>query len=431
MVFGKWMVYLITVLAAWGMLLVYPAAAENDASVSPALEILAEQCTVAMSESDGREIGFEANDFEKALNLSRISSIKVTSLPERSDGILYLGDSEVREGQVISRANISYMKFVFMNEEVRDTSFCFSTNLGTYDIPCSLYRLEYENLRPTVSVADDLSLTVGTYRDITVYGKMDAYDPDGDQLVFEIVDYPEHGLLIVTDSNSGDYKYIPDAGYTGNDSFRYVVVDRYGSYSSSAEVCLNVTQQSNALVYRDLEDHASHVAAISLTEQGIIASSALDGQYYFNPEARVTRAEFLVMAMKTLGIDHLSGEEKSVFSDDEDISDEHRGYVNAAQKLGYICGKINGDGQLVFAPNDGITRAEAATILQNMTSFAVPVIKPLFLDLGTVPAWAKDAVYALTSSGIMTYSGGYVSADSVVSKAQCAEMLYRLALTRG
>ena len=427
MVLGKWFALTATVMTMLFVCFALPSSAEDsDSLVSPALEFLAEQSGMAKAGVTGEDISFLADDFERALNVSRISSLTVTSLPERSDGILYLGDSEVSEGQVISRANISYLKFVFMSEDVTDSAFCFSTNHGVYNIECAMYSLEYENERPVVSSASDLTLAVGTYKNVAVYGRMDAYDPEGDAMVYEIIEYPEEGILLLTDKASGDYKYIPSAGYTGKDSFRYVVVDQYGNYSAAAEVSLEVTQQGNSLVYCDLEDSASHVAAISLTERGIMASAELDGQYYFYPSAEVTRAEFLVMAMKTLGIENPVSGESTVFADDNEIPTEYRGYINTAQKLGYVCGRINDTGELVFAPNDGITRAEAATMIHNMVSLDIPVIKPMFVDLGTVPVWAKDAVYAMTSAGIMSYSGGYVAADSVVTRGQCAEMLYML-----
>lgn len=393
--------------------------------VSPALMILAEQSGMAKA-SNEMEIVFSADDFEKALNVSSISYVTVEVLPERADGILYLGESEVQEGQLISRANIPHLKFVFMNKDIKESAFCFTTNHGMWDIKCSLFTLEYHNECPTVSSVSDLALTVGTYSDVAVYGQLDAYDPDGDAMVYEIVEYPSDGLLIVSDKTTGSYKYIPQSNATGADVFRYVAVDRYGNYSKSARVTIEVAKRGSAPVYHDLEDRASHVAAITLTEQGIMSSTELDGRYYFYPEQQVTRAEFLTMAMKTLGVQAADDTATTVFSDDADISSQYRGYINTAQKLGYVCGRINEAGDLLFAPNDGITRAEAAKMIQNMISLEIPVIKPMFVDSGTVPAWAKDAVFAMTSAGIMTYSGGYVSADSVITREECAQMLYML-----
>ncbi len=424
MAFGKWLTYLISLSVTVFLFLVHPIAAKSTDAVSPALEILAHNSIVSMATYGDRELGFEAEDFERALNVSQVTSIVIQEVPSRSDGILYLGDNEVHAGQIISRANIPYLKFVFMNTEIQNSKFCFSTNLGNHHIPCSVYALTGENLSPIISSANQPSFAVGTFCDVTFHGKLDAYDPEGDVLVYEIVSYPEHGLLVFNNERSGDYRYIPEAGYSGRDSFCYVAVDQYGNYSGRAEVVVDVARQGLSLTYCDLENSTAHVAAISLTERGIMASSTLNGQYYFYPQMQVTRSEFLVMTMQLLGIKGTDDGSGTVFADDSEIPLEHRSYVNMAQKLGYVCGRINKNGELIFAPNEGITRAEAALMVYNMVSLDIPVIKPLFVDGNTVPPWAKDAVYSAVSSGILTYKNGYVAADEIVDRGQCAEMLY-------
>lgn len=406
-----------------------PLSAKQETAVSPALHILAAQNSVAKAGLVGEDIVFSADDFEKALNISTLSAVTVSELPAKTDGILYLGGSEVSEGQLVSTANLSHLRFVFSGEDVTDSSFCFSTNLGAYEIRCDLYALKYENAAPVILTSEATAVSVSTYKNVTVHNRMEAYDPDGDAMVFEILSFPQNGKLTVTDRTTGEYHYTPNSGYTGEDSFRYVVADKYGNYSSSAEVSLSVTSQRNSLVYGDMERNASHVAAISLTEQGIMTATELDGSYYFQPDAEVSRAEFLTMVMKCMEIEPIYAE-KTVFSDDADILAEHRSYVDTAQRLGHVCGKLNEAGELIFAPNDAITRAEAATILQNMMDLDVPVFKPFLMDANTVPVWAKDAVYALSAAGILEHDGGYVSGDSAVTKDVCAEMLYRLRMAR-
>lgn len=414
-------------LMAFALLCLLPlvASAKNDAPVSPALSVLSKGSCMAVSSVSDDEIVLAPSDFEKFLNVSYVSSITVEELPERSDGILYLGGSEVSVGQVISRAEIPYMRFVFMNEDVANSSMIFSTNHGPYSMTCSFYRLAYENRCPVISYTEDGTLAVSTYRDISVYGKMDAYDPDGDELTYEVVSYPQNGLLFLTDSQGG-YKYVPSSRFLGEDHFSYVAVDRYGNYSEVTEVVLSVSSAPFSQVYSDLLESEIHVAAISLTDKGVMSSTELGGTYYFYPNAEVTRAEFVAMAMKTMNI-HVSGENsRTVFTDDGEIPEAYRGYVNLAQKLGYVCGKLDENGNLFFDPNTGITRAEAVTILYNMVDLEIPVIKPLFADMDTVPVWARDAVYAAAHCGLMTRNGGYIEATGTLTRADAALMLYEL-----
>ena len=401
----------------------------DDPMVSPALAVLAERSSMAKAGLVGSEVGFEAEDFERALNVSAVTSITVTSLPERADGILYFGGNEVTVGQTISRANISYLTFSFMSEEITDSAFRFSTNHGAYDMECAVYCLKYENRSPVISSVSETVASVSTYKNISVFGKMDAYDPDGDKLSFQVISYPKNGLLIA-DSDEGTYQYIPVNGFTGADGFRYVAVDQYGNYSKPLQVTLNVTQPKTTLVYSDLMERESHVAAIAMTERGIMASSELNGTYYFYPDEEVTRAEFLVMAMKTMGIRRGVSEEATVFADDSEIPLEFRGYIAEAQKLGYVCGRLNEENALVFCPNDKITRYEAAVMLYNINEMELPVIKPTFADANAVPVWAREAVYSMTAAGILTDEKGYIDADATVTREQAAQMLYRLGVTQ-
>lgn len=399
------------------------SAKTGEGVVSPALNVLSSRAYMAQSCLSGEELGFSADDFARALNVSSVSWITVKKLPERADGLLYLGGSEVVEGQTISRENLPYLKFVFMSDDIKDSAFCFSSDLGDYEIECRLYSLSYANRAPLIISADVAAAK--TYRDVTVFGSMNAYDPDGDSLRYEVISYPQNGSLILLDAATGAYRYQPDQGFAGQDSFRYVAVDRYGNYSQSATVSVTVSSTRTSLVYADLEARDDHVAAIAMTECGVMASVEQDGNYYFYPEQSVTRAEFLAMAMRTLGIE-AGGAEKTVFADDGEIPDKLRGFVDVAEKLGYVCGRIDGEGRLVFAPNEPITRLEAAVMIYNMTDVAVPTVSIDLGGLSSVPAWAENAVLSVVSCGILSMEDGCLSTNMTITRGQAAQMLYRL-----
>ena len=70
-------------------------------------------------------------------------------------------------------------------------------------------------------------------------------NPDGDALVYEIVSYPKHGSVILSDAVSGKYIYRPTAGYTGKDSFKYTARDEWGNYAGEAEVRVTVSRFSD------------------------------------------------------------------------------------------------------------------------------------------------------------------------------------------
>lgn len=401
-------------------------AAENEAVVSPALNVLSEESYVAMSCVGERTMSFDADSFERALDLSYVSTITVTRLPEKSEGTLYLGSKEVSVGQTVSRANIGYLNFEFSEESSNKSAFCFSANQGGYDIKCYVFSLKHQNEAPVHRI--DGAKQVSTYKNINLYGRLDAYDAEGDRVIFELTKAPKNGRLEL--SADGEYVYIPSAGYVGSDSFKLVVQDEYGNYSGEREIKLNVELQKSSVVFSDISDDKHHIAAIAMTEKGIMSAQEVDGKFYFYPDAELGRLEFLVMAMKNMGIEVSAEEEKTPFADDSLIPASLKGYVNTAVKLGIVSGRINSAGEPVLAPNDKITRAEAAVMLNNMVELDTPVLKPVFADSNALPAWAEDAVYCLVYNGIMPKENGYVSASYLLDRDEAAYMLYMLTLTK-
>ncbi len=398
----------------------------NTQKVSVGLDVLAERAEMVKTGLVGGEISFGAEDFERALNLSKISDITITKLPSAADGTLYLGTGKVSVGQVISAANLSYLKFASQSAAIRDSFFCFSVD-GDYEITCDLRMVESVNYSPSVSSVDDAILAVSTYKNITLYGSLSSHDPEGDAVRYEIVTRPKNGLLVSLDEACSTYRYMPNAGYTGKDSFRYVAIDRYGNYSEAATVSLNV--EDTKMVFGDLSESAYYVPAINLVDAGIMASTKVGETHYFYPEKTVSRMDFLAMAMKIMNIKVTAPAKQTVFADDAAIPTSMKPYVNTAERMGYICGKINEKGELVFAPDDAITIAEAAVILANMTKIDVPTIAPSLAEGSQVPAWAEDAVFAMASAGILSNMGEAIDAGADLSRGMGAQMLYALART--
>lgn len=400
----------------------FVSAEENAPIVSPALCVISSESYVAMSCVAETTLGFDADSFEKALDLSYISSVTVTRLPSKDEGTLYLGSSEVAEGQTVSRANIGYLNFEFSEKSDGESRFCFYTDQGGHEIECRLFSLKHKNSAPEHRIKG--AEQVSTYKNVNLYGKLDVYDAEGDKVIFEMVKAPRNGLLKL--SSDGEYVYEPTLGYVGNDSFKYVVQDEYGNYSTLREIELEVELQSSSVVFSDLANDKYHIAAINLTEKGITAAQEVDGKYYFYPDAELGRLEYLVMAMKNVGIEVNDSGSTTVFADDSQIPAGLKGYVNTAVELGIISGRINEKGEPVFSPNVKITRAEAAVMLNNMAELDMPVLKPVFADSNAMPAWAEDAICCLVYNEIMPNENGYASASQLLCKDEGVYMLYML-----
>ena len=409
-----------TCLSVGGM--VCSAQTEEIPVVSYGLNVLAASTDMAASAPVGNEIVFSADAFERALNLSKVEYITVKSIPQATEGELLLGSTRVAAGQTVSAQNLSYMTFHAATDDVVSASFTFTANGSATAMVCRMYLMNETNYTPTVSMASGLSLNVSTHKGLSAHGSLSAYDPDGDSLIFEIVSYPENGSVRLTDSTLGTYIYTPKSGYVGNDSFSYIARDKYGNYSASATVNLKVTVSGTSVTYADMKDSEAYNAALTLTEAGVMSGTQVGNQYYFYPDAKVSRVEFLVMAMNAVGITEVPACEHTVFADDADIPPSMKGYVAAAHELGYISGSLDA-GVLSFLPNENITRAQAAVILGNIVGLSEVAVTPTFADTSEIPVWAKDAIYSLNSVGIMQSNRGYMTPTAKVTRAETAQML--------
>lgn len=391
-------------------------------AISPGIFVVAERGGMAKAGLRGSELVFDRSDFSRALNVSRVSEITLTSVPPASEGKLLVGNTVLCEGQTVSGSNISLISFRAASPEVGLTSFRFSPDGAAYDLECTLYFLDEPNYAPTVSIAPAASLDVSTYENVTHFGKLSAYDSDGDECYFEIISQPKNGIVVMSNIGSGEYVYIPDEGYVGKDKFCYVAHDKYGNYSASAEVSVSVSRVALASSFSDMQNSDAHAAAIRMTEEGIMSGTQIGDGYYFQPSRAVSRSEFVVLAMQTLGIKEVNSLRVTDFADDSDIPTSMKGYVAAAYELEYIEGSFV-DGKRCFLPNESITRAEAAVIVGRMLEVATPVINPEIADGEEIPAWAESSVYSLCSLGLLDTEGGEVRATDVMSRADTAKLL--------
>lgn len=401
----------------------------NRGDISSALDTIAKDNAMAKSTLKGGVISFDASDFARATNLSKIDSITVTKLPPISDGELRVGSSVLTSSQKLSASSVRLLSYE-PKGDIRTSEFYFTVNDYPTELCCKLYVLDEKNYAPTLSSVPDSALSVSTFENISLYGTLPCYDPDGDKTFIEVVSYPKKGLLVLDDKETGAYRFIPNDDFKGKDSFTYVARDMYGNYSPSATVSLTVKESSVSVSYTDLIDSRYHNAAIAMTEKGVMSGTQIGNQSYFYPAREVSRAEFVAMAMTSAGITRLSNDSATDFADDSLIPTSFKPYVSAAYDLGYIKG-VEKNGRLYFEPDRAITRAEAACLLSNMLDAATPTVTPSFSDNGEIPAWAQSSVYAMSSMGVMNGIENKISPLASVTRGDAAEILWNFTRVKG
>ena len=397
---------------------------QQVALVSDGLVIFANKSAMAKSGLTGNDLAFTPDDFERALNLSRVDYITITELPDAALGTLCLGSSPISEGQTVSRENLHKLSYVEKAQGISSNSFKFTTGNG-YEIECSVYMLSGINYCPVAS-GSKLFTSVSTYRNVSVEGKLSGYDADDDEITFEVVSYPKNGFVKLTDEQNGEFCYTPTADYVGEDSFKYVVYDKYGNYSSACEVKVEVKRVSLDGVLCDMGGNYAHSAAISMVEQGIMTASKGESGLVFAPDEKVTREDFLVMAMKAAKVS-ITESTTSGFADDADVSAMAKSYVYTAKQKGYVNGSLV-NGEYCFCPNEAITAAEAAVIVDKIIDGSSYIgkdmaITTVFIDHSDIPAWAEDSILTLNYVGVFSANGGYVYPQKEMTKSSCAVML--------
>lgn len=394
-------------------------------AVSYGLRVMAAREEMVFAGFCGNEISFTAEDICRAMNLSELNYVTVQALPAPGEGTLFVGSMGATEGQVISAGSLSLLSFAAADDtKPSEATMQLSVNGSDYTVTCRLCFLDRLNYTPTVALAPAVSLQVETYKGLATAGTVSAYDPEGDDLTYEIVRYAEHGRVSVTDKHTGAYVYTPDAGFVGQDSFDYVVYDRYGNYSTSATVSITVIPRPAAVTYADIDGEGDAAAILSISAMGLMNGTKVGGETYFKPDESISRMEFLVTAMQAAGItaDTVAAAGEPSFADSTDIPAAMRPYVAYAAQKNYIGGKTV-DGRLCFKPHESITRAEAAVILSNIIGYAVEDTVTAFADEDTLPAWSGEALTSLRALGILVTPDGNAHAGKTMTRATTAAWL--------
>jgi len=393
------------------------AGALGSMVLSPGLECLASSCDMIQTGLLSTEIRFTRDDFYDSLGIVP-DSVTLTSLPPAAEGTLYFGTLPAAVNQVISGSNLSLLRFVPV-QGCTASSFRFKGN-GEYSHSCTLRFTQTVNQAPYTEESKPVS--VWTQQNISTFGHLPGMDPEGDSLQFEIVSPPVKGLITLSDPSSGEYRYTPYDGAAGSDVFTYQIRDCYGNYSPVCTMEVSIDEAACEIVMADMTDHWAQNAAVVMVADNIMEVFSHNGEVYFHPDTRITREEYLVTVMKALGAGEIEPC-STVFADEAQMNPASTGYIHRAYTLGIIQGSKENN-NTVFRPDDCITRAEAAVILNAILGADTPDTVPVFADTSAVPVWAEPSLYALADLGILRGTGdGYLSPSTTLTRGQTAQML--------
>ena len=389
--------------------------------------IVASEAKVIKTGLLGQKLTFTDSDFKSAYAITDFDSLCINTLPSSNEGTLLLAGRRVKEGQTVKRKNVAALVFVPASMDVEKAEFEFTLKRGGSESTgtCEMKFIDRINYAPKTPEEKEASLSLTTQAEISVFGRMEGADPEGDRLEYIIAVYPKNGSLTITDRENGRYKYTPSGDFTGYDSFTYVLRDEYGNYSEPREVGIHVIERMSSEVYRDMTNRSEYNAAVAMSALGIMSGRTLGDGKYFMPDETVSKAEFVAMAMKASGMRADTSLTKTFFDDNTDIPTALVSYVATAQRLGIINGDITEAG-LIFDPNRGITKNEAAEIIAGILGLAKSEENEIYFDNASVTVSARGSVAAMFTLGIFDGEIEEFTGTDIVTRAEAAEYFYRI-----
>lgn len=381
--------------------------------LSPAISVMQNETRLIKTCIGENAAHFTAYDFDSVLGVQAGSAV-ITELPSSEAGTLKLGEADVLPGQIITREEFEELVFVPSGGE--EATFRFRLIESGYEssFECAVIPMEKLNFAP-VAKADELAAK----ENIAVFASLAASDPDEDEVTFHITKNARHGNVTLLDRSAGEIKYTPDENFRGKDKFTFVAVDKYGNESAPATVKIQVERNRLDIEYSDMQNDSAHMAAVILAENDILTGEKLGDMRTFSPEKEISRADFLIMAMRASDIDQGDASAVSLFTDDASFTGYQRRYIAKAQEMKLVYGFDTDDGA-VFRPNESITLAHAATIvgrIAGIEKYSVDDAVCVFADEKT--EITQEGIDVLASLGVFADT----SAEKALSRAEAAKLL--------
>ena len=304
------------------------------------------------------EYQFSAADFSDS---SELEGVYISAVPPAYQAELCIGSRVLRRGDILPAAALEKLKLrpVCLGEADCELVYC-PISAGTLGdaVTVSLRILSGTNTAP---VCEDGTLE--TYKNIANSGTLCAQDKEDTKLTYQLVKEPKRGTVELHDD--GSFTYTPGKNKVGKDSFVFTATDPAGNVSNEACVKIRILKPADKATYQDMSGDKDAFAAMWLKDQGLYTGRIIAGNLCFEPDDAVSRGEFLIACMKLAGLEQADGAISTGFADELETPAWQQPYLAAAYQSGMISGTPTEEG-LVFRPEDTLSRAEAAVMLQKL-----------------------------------------------------------------
>lgn len=248
------------------------------------------------------------------------------------------------------------------------------------------------------------------------------YDVGADVLTRRIIKNPFCAVAIILRTNSGEKTYFINSGV------------QVGKYGEDNYLCYSTTSENEALgrlyaSFMSASDKYNHSTfsindeydyLIYPEEQWAVAdvlygaeNSLLPYEITASYGKAISREEFCILIANYIAVcgNYNNMDDYFLQRDMAYLSNYFTDTAGCDSSINMLVGLgvVNGKSDNKFAPADALTREEAAVILKNAAVAAgseLSIGNVDFTDIKSVSSWAKDAVKAVGSNGVMNGADG-------------------------
>ena len=206
-----------------------------------------------------------------------------------------------------------------------------------------------------------------------------------------------------------------------------------GNYNSNEKVVEFTTEHFSSFMigynektFVDVKSSSWYSNAVSFIAARDITSGTTATT--FTPNAKITRGQFIVMAMKAFDI---KVDDKPTTNFIDAGNTYYTNYLATAKHMGIV----SGVGDKKFAPDSKITRQDFVTILYNIMKATdeIPSYKNTskfdkFNDVETIAGYAKEAMKSYVENGYIAGSNNVLNPNDYATRAEMAQLLYNILL---
>lgn len=193
------------------------------------------------------------------------------------------------------------------------------------------------------------------------------------------------------------------------------------------EIPVHIASYPAVSTFDDTNEHWARDIIEEMSAVGVINGFIDDGKRLFKPDNYMTRAEFAVMIARYTEIDLSDYNNEVDFSDSDQIPEWAFDAIRGVNAENIILGRVNDDGTVEFAPCDNITRAEAMTVMGRIVNSDDDLPTLPFADKNDIPNWAVEGIERLYSIGIVKgYEDNTILPNDKIKRAEALSMLYNL-----